>query len=165
MQSVLKNKKVVEISQQLCLRSIFALQIPSFIDKVLWEMKSTFFKKITLRYIYVLLIMPQLILLYLSGVPKTSIKRIVYVCKWVSVSTFTEYIFRKTNFIIFKNGWNLFCSVLIYFKMFVLSYLFTFKKWKTILISFFLTICFVVRFKPPFYHYLFRIWSFEWRSK
>ncbi len=135
-------------------------------------MKSKIFKVTTLRLFYVLVIMPQLILLYLSGIPKTNTKKIIYISKWVIVSSFTEYVFYKTRTITFQNGWNLFCSVLIYIKMFILSYLFTFKKCIILLISFIVTSCFVVHFKPPLYRlflrplYIFkRIRDFEWNSK
>ncbi|NIK11724.1 hypothetical protein FHR85_001107 [Alkalibacillus almallahensis] len=118
-------------------------------DFPMWELKCKTLSARAVRILHILVVVPLLILLYLSNVPKSLSKQIVYICKWIIVSMFVEFIGQKLKLISFYNGWNLYWSILIYTKMYIYSMLMVKKPLLTWMISIVSTIFFLLMFKVP----------------
>ncbi|WP_411955547.1 CBO0543 family protein [Alkalibacillus sp. S2W] len=121
-------------------------------NSLMWELKCKTLSTRAVRVLHILVVVPLLILLYLSDVPKSLSKQIVYICKWIMVSMFVEFIGQKLKMISFHNGWNLYWSILIYTKMYIYSMLMVKKPLLTWMISIVSTIFFLLKFKVPVKH-------------
>ena len=53
----------------------------------MWDFKSKVLKPKVIRCLHILVIDPLLILLYLSDIPKPFLERVIYISKWVVIST------------------------------------------------------------------------------
>ncbi len=114
-------------------------------------MKSPFLKVKVVRALYIFFIMPHVILLYLSEFPRGISKQIIYILKWVGVSSFLEFIvWRKSKAITFQHGWTIAWSISVYMKMYTFSYLLTHKPRFVLNASLLSLIWFIYIFKPPF---------------
>ena len=56
-------------------------------DFLMWDFKSKVLKPKVIRCLHILVIDPLLILLYLSDIPKPFLERVIYISKWVVIST------------------------------------------------------------------------------
>ncbi|WP_077211961.1 CBO0543 family protein [Bacillus dakarensis] len=102
-----------------------------------------------LRVIHVILVTPSIVLLFLSKLPKSLYKQIVYLISWVIVASTIELMIHKQKLIQYKHGWNILWSAFIYVKMFIYSYLFPKKPYLTILLSILSSLFLVKKFKVP----------------
>lgn len=102
-----------------------------------------------LRAIHIFIVTPSITLLYLAKLPKSLPKQAVYTIKWVFVSFVVETFLNKQKLIKFKYGWNVFWSTLIYFQMYVTSYLLMSRPILTSFLSLSSLIFFIVKFKVP----------------
>lgn len=116
---------------------------------LLWEFPPTGFNWRVLRGVHIFVIVPLLVLAFLSKFPKTFWKRLIYLVKWTVTCSIVEYIGLKNNMITFKHGWTIFWSGFIYVTMYGFSYLYTQKPIYTWIISVFTTIFFILKFKIP----------------
>ncbi|GAE28464.1 hypothetical protein JCM9140_4702 [Halalkalibacter wakoensis JCM 9140] len=116
---------------------------------LLWEFKSSSIKVKPLRALYIFFVMPHVILLYLSGVPSRTKHYLVYLFKWVVLSSIIEALFKLTRTITFSHGWTLIWSFCIYLKMYLFSYLFLKKPVGTMKVTIASLICFLYVFNPP----------------
>ena len=102
-----------------------------------------------LRTVHTIIVTPLIVLLFLSNFPKTFLKQMIYIIKWVLGAILVEFVVHKLKLIQYKHGWNIFWSALLYLKMFVYSHLFTKKP----LMTWFLSLCsctfFIIKFKVP----------------
>ncbi|MCU9613010.1 hypothetical protein OEV98_05530 [Caldibacillus lycopersici] len=116
----------------------------------MWEFTSRILSKNAVRTFHLCIINPLLILLYLSKLPKTNGKRILYVCQWIGLSAFTEWLGNKyLHMITFRNGWNLGWSICIYINMYTLTLLMRKRFLLAWVLSFFTTWCYVKIFHIP----------------
>ena len=118
-------------------------------DRLLWDFRSSYLKVKTVRRLQIFLITPLFILLFLSKYPKNLYNRILYICKWMGMSLLIESIALKRGAIIFKNGWNLNWSTIIYILMYVFSYLMSIKPLLTFTLSFAPTLFLLYHFQIP----------------
>ncbi|UCZ53616.1 hypothetical protein LGQ02_02115 [Bacillus shivajii] len=95
------------------------------------------------------LITPLFVLSYLSRIPETFLKKIIHTTKWVAYSTFLEHIIHEQKMIQFKYGWNVYWSGLVYFKMYIFSYLYPKRPLLTWLLSICSAIFFIWKFNVP----------------
>ncbi len=133
---------------------------------LMWDFKPTFQylnnRKI-IRTLHIFIINPLLILSYLSTIPDSIWNKILYTGKWIISSTLVEWMgLRIFKVIFFNNGWNLGWSMLIYVKMYFLSYYMTKKPLLTWMLSFVSTIFFLIRFKVPVIHNV-KEYKKEWK--
>ncbi|MET3683230.1 hypothetical protein ABID56_001321 [Alkalibacillus flavidus] len=132
-------------------------------DFLMWELKDKTLSKSVVRALHILVIVPLLILLYLSNLPVSLSKQIVYINKWIIISIFVEFIGQKLKMISFHNGWNLYWSILIYIKMYTYSILMINRPLLTWVISTASTISFLIMFKVPVKHNV-QTQLKEWRN-
>ena len=90
-------------------------------QKPLWTFKSKYMKSTTVKMLHLFIVMPLIIFSYLTRFPKTLIKQILYISKWVINSLIIEWIGLKFKAIEFKHGWSLSWSALMYILMYVFS--------------------------------------------
>ena len=105
-------------------------------DFLMWDFKSRIFKPKVIRALHILIINPLLILLYLSNVPKPFLKKVIYISKWVLISTF-------------DHGWHLGWSMCIYIKLYIFSLLMIKRPLLTWTFSIISTVYFLYIFKVP----------------
>lgn len=118
--------------------------------KLPWDFRSEIFDKRIVRSLHIFLINPLLILLFLSSFPKSLLKQIIYILKWLSITSSVEWFaLKKYKAIFFQHGWNMWWSALVYLKMFVFSYLLTKKPVLTVGLSTFSILFFLIVFKIP----------------
>ena len=116
----------------------------------MWDFKSRIFKPKVIRALHILIINPLLILLYLSNVPKPFLKKVIYISKWVLISTFTEWIGKKKfKMLTFDHGWHLGWSMCIYIKLYIFSLLMIKRPLLTWIFSIISTVYFLYIFKVP----------------
>jgi hypothetical protein len=116
---------------------------------LLWEFRPGRLNWRALRKVHIFLISPLLVLLFLSTLPKSFTKQVIHLIKWVVSSSMIEYFLAKKQLIIFKYGWNVFWSGLVYVQMYVFSYLFLKRPLLIWILSLFTTIFYMVQFKMP----------------
>jgi hypothetical protein len=74
----------------------------------LWRINlDVFSSRITLSGLYVFVIYPFTVLLFLNKLPRGINKQIIHVAKWVVIYTFVEWIGGIFNRIEYFNGWSL----------------------------------------------------------
>ncbi|OLO27038.1 hypothetical protein BTR23_21120 [Alkalihalophilus pseudofirmus] len=117
---------------------------------LLWEFPPEGFHWRLLRSMHIFFITPMLVLAFLSKFPESLPRQLTYLIKWTVGSTMVEHFAVKENVIIFKHGWNIFWSGLIYLLMYSFSYLLTKKPFVTWFLSFYSLIFFLTFFKVPF---------------
>lgn len=117
---------------------------------LMWDFKSKIFQPKIMRALHILVINPLLILLYLSDVPTSLHKKVIYISKWVVISTLIEWTGKKIfKMIVFDHGWHIGWSMCIYIKMYILSLLMTKRPLLTWMISMICTVYFLSIFKVP----------------
>ncbi|WP_396334531.1 CBO0543 family protein [Alkalihalobacillus sp. MEB130] len=117
---------------------------------LLWEVRSTFVKVKFLRALYIFFVLPNIILLYLSEFPSRFLQQIIYLVKWITLSSAIEYfLFKKTKALSFHHKWSMGWSICIYVKMYLFSYLLLKKPGMIMSLSITSTLCFLYLFKPP----------------
>jgi len=114
-----------------------------------WVFQSKKMKPKTLLYFHLILVMPLLILLFLSNRPRSLPQKIMYVLKWTIGSSVIELIGHKLHAISFYHGWRIRWSTLLYLKMYTFCELILVKPWLTIILSIASTIFFSKKFIPP----------------
>lgn len=114
---------------------------------LLWDFKAKFMSVRTVRALHIFVCIPLLILLYLANFPKKN--RVLYIIKWVIVSTVCELFAYKRGVILFKRGWHIGWSAMLYLKMYVYSYLFNRYKLPVLSLSFITTGAALKIFKVP----------------
>lgn len=102
-----------------------------------------------LRVIHVTIVTPSIVLLFLSRLPKSLYRQIMYLISWVTAASVIELIIHKQKLIQYKHGWNILWSAFVYLKMFIYSYLFPRKPYLTILLSVLSNLFLVKKFKVP----------------
>jgi len=135
-------------------------------DYLMWDFKPNikYLSSKILRALHIFVISPLLILSYLSTIPDSIGKKFLYTGKWIASSTLVEWMGQRIfKVIFFDNGWHLGWSMLVYVKMYFLSYLMTKKPLLTWILSFLSTIFFLIRFKVPVIHNL-KDYQKEWRK-
>ncbi|WNF35266.1 hypothetical protein RJD24_12410 [Bacillaceae bacterium IKA-2] len=116
---------------------------------LVYELVSEGFNWKWLRGIHIFVVTPLIVNLYLAKFPKSLAKQAVYTIKWVFGSFVFETFLHKQKLLIFKHGWNVFWSTVIYFKMYVYSYLLTKRPGLTAFLSLSSLTFFIVKFKVP----------------
>lgn len=116
---------------------------------LLWEFNPGESNWRFVRATHMIFLSPLLVLLFFSGFPATNGKRIVYTMKYVLLSTLAEHLIAKRRMIFYKNGWNVLWSGIIYFQMFVFSYLLLKRPTLTWILSLFSILFYIKRFKLP----------------
>ncbi|MBB5171955.1 CBO0543 family protein [Texcoconibacillus texcoconensis] len=116
---------------------------------LLWEFPSLGVNRLVLRVAYVIFVTPSIVLAFLSKFPKSPFRQILYISKWVIVSSMIEYFLHKRKLIQYKHGWNIYWSGLVYLKMFVYSSIFHKKPLIVWLLTFCSLIYFIVTFQIP----------------
>ncbi|WP_096186479.1 CBO0543 family protein [Evansella halocellulosilytica] len=116
---------------------------------LVWEFNTRGVNWRLLRAIQTFFITPSLVILFLSKLPDTLLKRIVHVIKWVTCSSLIEHFIHKKKMIRFKYGWNIYWSTLIYIKMYVYSYLFYINPLFACILSLCSLIFFIITFQVP----------------
>lgn len=116
---------------------------------LVWEFRSGGFSWRWLRIYHTFVVTPLLILLFLSKLPNTLSKQIVYIINWVIGSFAVEYGLHKLKMINFKYGWNVFWSGLLYLKMYTFSHLFTTRPILASILSLASIIFFIAKFRVP----------------
>ncbi len=116
---------------------------------LVWEFNPDGIGWRTLRGLHLFVITPLLVLLCLSKFPKSFTKQIFHIIKWVVGSSLFEYILAKRNLIIFKHGWNIFWSGLLYLKMYLYSFLFIKRPFFTTVLSLCSVVFFIKKFNVP----------------
>ena len=119
-------------------------------DFLMWDFKSRIFKPKVIRALHILIINPLLMLLYLSNVPKSFLKKVIYISKWVLISTCIEWIGKKKfKMLFFDHGWHLGWSMCIYIKLYIFSLLMIKRPLLTWIFSIISTVYFLYIFKVP----------------
>jgi len=114
-----------------------------------WVFNSKSMKPKALLYFHLILIMPLLILLFLSNRPRSLPQKISYVLKWTIGSSVVELIGHKLHAISFYHGWRIGWSTLLYLKMYTFCELILVKPWLTMVLSIGSTIFFLQKFNVP----------------
>lgn len=121
-------------------------------DHLVWRFCSKILNAKKVQLLHVFWINANLILLYLSKMPKTLLEEIIYIGKWTLVSTAFEWLgWKKLNMLRFYYGWNLGWSFVAYIMMYLFSFLMIkpslrLKIW---VLSFISTVFFLLAFKIP----------------
>ncbi|WP_458414235.1 hypothetical protein ACNQFZ_04915 [Schinkia sp. CFF1] len=116
---------------------------------LVWEFRPGEFSWRGLRALHTFIVTPLVILLYLSKLPKTLSKQIVYTINWTLGSIIGEYFLHRQKMIKYKYGWNLFWSGLLFFKMYVYSNIFTKNPFSASILSLCSIIFFILKFHVP----------------
>lgn len=116
---------------------------------LVWEFRPGGLSWRWLRVNHTFVVTPLLILLYLSKLPNTLSKQIVYIINWVIGSFIVEYGLHNLKMIRFKYGWNVFWSGLLYFKMYLYSHIFTKNPITASVLSLLSIIFLIVKFRVP----------------
>ncbi|GAE32190.1 hypothetical protein JCM9152_3712 [Halalkalibacter hemicellulosilyticusJCM 9152] len=120
-----------------------------FKKKLLWDFNSAYSNTYVLRALHLFIGTPLLVLTCLAYFPKKLSKQSIYILTWTLGSTCIEYIASKSKLIIYHNGWNIFWSCCIYFKMYTFSYLFQIKPILTWGLSAISLLFYMIRFQIP----------------
>jgi hypothetical protein len=103
-----------------------------------------------LRKVHIFMVTPLLVLLCLSSFPRSYLKQVVHIIKWVAYSAFVEHYIAKNKMINYKYGWSLFWSTILYIQMYVFSYLYMKKPSLTWILTVCSIIFYILKFKVPF---------------
>ncbi|MFA9455968.1 CBO0543 family protein [Halalkalibacter sp. AB-rgal2] len=120
-----------------------------FKRRLLWDFNPGEFNIYVLRALHLFIGTPLLVLSCLAYFPKTLSKQTIYILTWTLGSTCIEYIASKSKLITYHNGWNIFWSCFIYFKMYTFSYLFQLRPILTWGLSTISLIFYMIRFQVP----------------
>lgn len=89
-------------------------------DKPLWQFIE-FFSKCTFSDISIMILLyPSTVILFLSFLPKTLLKKIMYILLWVIIYTLIELVSLYTGSFAYKNGWNIYFTIIFNIIMFSL---------------------------------------------
>lgn len=102
-----------------------------------------------LRFVHTLLVSPLLVLVFLSKMPNTLLKQMMYFIQCVTICTAVEYFIHKKKLLQYSHSWNIFWSGILYFKMFLYSHLFTKRPAFTLSLSFCTTVFLIIIFNVP----------------
>lgn len=102
-----------------------------------------------IRIVHTIVISPLLVLVFLSKMPNTLFKQVIYYIRWIIISSFVEYLSHKKHLILYAHGWNVLWSGLLYVKMFMYSHLFTKRPIISLFLSLFSTVFFIFKFDVP----------------
>ncbi|WP_209124710.1 CBO0543 family protein [Alkalihalobacillus sp. BA299] len=117
---------------------------------ILWDYKSKFLNVRLARGLHLFIIMPLLTLLFLSNVPNSLFKQVLYLSKWVCASATVEWFgLKKFNAIYFLHGWSLKWSILMYVLMYSFSYFVLKNPSLIVTLSACSTVILMVVFKVP----------------
>ncbi|WP_416149006.1 hypothetical protein ACM26V_22510 [Salipaludibacillus sp. HK11] len=114
-----------------------------------WVFNSKQMSPKTLKVYHLLVIMPLLLLLFLSNSPRSLSKQISYILKWTVGSSLIEAIGNKLHAISFFRKWTIGWSALIYVSMYTFSLLILVKPVLTMSLSIMSTFFFVKQFNVP----------------
>lgn len=108
-----------------------------FNNKILWQWKSPFLSDITIELLWMMVLFPCIILLYLPYFKhKKKLKAtLFYILAWIVVFSALEWFFYYFNYIKYYNGWNFNYSVIFYSLMFPLLTLHHFKPLAAIILA------------------------------
>ncbi|TWI59902.1 CBO0543 family protein [Halalkalibacter nanhaiisediminis] len=121
-----------------------------FKEKKLWDLKDKRMKRNTLRALHLFIIMPLLILVFLSNMPQSLFKKAFHLMKWIFISLTFEFVgLKKAHAISFYHGWNLKWSSIIYVLMYTFSYLVTRMPIFTSVLSLGFIVFLLITFKIP----------------
>lgn len=116
---------------------------------LVWEFRPGSLSWRWLRVYHTFVVTPLLILLYLSKLPSTLSKQIVYITNWVIGSFVAEYGLHKLKMIKFKYGWNVIWSGILYLKMYTYSHIFTSRPVTASILSLVSIIFLIFKFRVP----------------
>ncbi|OIJ18746.1 hypothetical protein BKP45_15795 [Anaerobacillus alkalidiazotrophicus] len=116
---------------------------------LLWEFTAHGFQWRILRAVHIFIVAPLITLGCLSNFPSSINKQIIHIFKWTIGSTLVEYIAVKNKILIFKHGWNILWSSLIYLQMYTFSYYHTKNPLQTWICSIFFVVSFIIKFNVP----------------
>ncbi len=116
---------------------------------LLWEFSPMGIKWGLIRFIHVVIITPLFVLTFLSKIPHSLIKQIIYTIKWVITACIIEYFVHKQKLIIYAHGWNIYWTGLIYTLMLTFSSLFSKRPYITLFLSLCSTVFFTIKFHVP----------------
>jgi len=116
---------------------------------LVWEFTPNGINWKYLRSAQILIVSPLLVLLYLSKLPESRLKRIVYTGKSILIACFVEFFVHKQKLIQFKHGWSLLWSSFMYLMMFTYSSLFTKRPFLTLFLSILSSVFFIMKFNVP----------------
>lgn len=116
---------------------------------LVWEFTPNGINWKILRTAHILIVSPLLVLLYLSKLPESRIKQIVYTGKSILIACLAEFFVHKQKLIQFKHGWSLLWSSFMYLMMFTYSSLFTKRPFLTLLLSILSSVFFIMKFNVP----------------
>lgn len=119
-------------------------------DYILWTMKPDiiFGYKVT-EILYTFVALTGTSLIFLSRLPNSLKKQIIYMIKWMFIYAAVEYVLYKTGRIVYDHGWSFICSVVFDIILFPSLY-FQYKKPILAYIEFIIiTILGIVYFKVP----------------
>lgn len=96
-----------------------------------------------------LIVIPLLVLSFLTNSPKSVLKQIRHLLKWVILTTLVEFLFHKQKLIMYKHGWNIYWSGTVYLLMFSFSKMYSIRPKLTWFLSLFSIAIYVKLFKIP----------------
>ncbi|WP_431308862.1 CBO0543 family protein [Halalkalibacter flavus] len=115
----------------------------------LWEFLPDKWSWKNLTQIHTLIISPLLVLLYLHTLPREIFNKIIHLILWVFCLVIGEHFIVKKRLLVYKYGWNVLWSGLIYIQMFVFNYLYNKRPLIVWIFSALVTIFYMVKFKLP----------------
>ncbi|WEG13285.1 hypothetical protein PU629_02665 [Pullulanibacillus sp. KACC 23026] len=116
----------------------------------LWEYLPGLIPKHTfMTLLTIFVVLPTITLIYLSHFPENLKWQFLYVACWVLGSTLIEYCITN-RFIIYKNGWGIGWSLLLYSLMYLMLNLHHKRPISAYIISFICVLFFLYCFRIPF---------------
>jgi hypothetical protein len=116
---------------------------------LVWEFTPLGISWRIVRVLHLTIVTPLLVLAFLSRMPSSFGKQVLYLIKWAGMATIAEYYIYRNKLILYAHGWNVFWSSLLYTMMFTFSHLFTKNPVITLFLSFCSTIFFIIKFRVP----------------
>ena len=117
----------------------------------LWKMESeNFILNSTFSVLVAaFIIFPCIIILFLSHIPKSRMKKILHLILWGLILCGIEGVMYLTNGITYHHGWNFWWSIAFNFLMVIMIMLHYFKPIPAWVVSFIFTAFFVIHFHVP----------------
>ncbi|MBU9721711.1 MULTISPECIES: hypothetical protein [Bacillaceae] len=122
--------------------------------KLVWDFLDPHFSKTFIRTINVAITTPLMVLAFVSRMPRDKMKAVTYIVKWATLSTLLEWVALKVNMIIYRYGWTIYWTWLLYLKMYLYSYLYSKNKGLVWVLTIFSTLFFGSVFNIPFFERL-----------
>jgi hypothetical protein len=86
-----------------------------FYEHTLWMYKAVtvpWLNHTLIEITFTFFIVPVVLMIYLQYFPKEKKRKYIYLCIWVAYFSVIEFLFEKKGLFIYKNGWNLWWSIL-----------------------------------------------------